>query len=138
MSMRRRHRPPRDCPVCGSRLALTRLGCPDCGSELAGEFEACEFCGLSAADRELLLVFLQSRGNMKELERHLGVSYPTARARFDDLLVRLGLQPPAPEKPAPSAGPAGSARSAAKAEVLRSLARGDIDVDEAARQLGRT
>jgi hypothetical protein len=124
-----RHRPPSDCPVCGARLALTRLGCPDCGSELAGEFEPCEFCGLSTDDRELLLVFLQSRGNMKELERHLGVSYPTARARFDDLLTRLGLQPPAPEKPTAKAD------RAERAELLRSLARGDIDVDEAARRL---
>ena len=125
---RQHHRPPRDCPVCGGRLALTRLGCHDCGSELAGEFEQCEFCGLSAGDRELLLVFLQSRGNMKELERHLGVSYPTAHARFDDLLTRLGLQPPAPDKP----------DKTSKAELLRSLARGDIDVDEAARQLGHS
>jgi hypothetical protein len=115
--------------VCGTRLALTRLGCPECGSELAGEFEPCEFCGLAGADRELLLVFLQSRGNMKELERHLGVSYPTARARFDDLLTKLGLQPPAPEKP-----PAPSVQE--RAELLRSLAKGDIDVDEAARRLG--
>ena len=132
---RHRHRPPRDCPVCGSRLALTRLGCPDCGSELAGEFEPCEFCGLSAADRELLLVFLQSRGNMKELERHLAVSYPTARARFDELLSRLGLTPPAgPDKPAAS-DRADRAERAERAELLRSLARGDIDVDEAARRL---
>jgi hypothetical protein len=123
------HRPPRDCPVCGSRLALTRLGCPDCGSELAGVFEPCEFCGLTAADRELLLVFLQSRGNMKELERHLGVSYPTARSRFDDLLAKLGLQPaPAPDKFA-------EAQRAERAELLQALARGDIDVDEAARRL---
>jgi hypothetical protein len=115
--------------VCGSRLALTRLGCPDCGSELAGAFEPCEFCGLTAADRDLLLVFLQSRGNMKELERHLGVSYPTARARFDELLGRLGIAPSgAPERP-----PAPSRED--RAEMLRSLARGDIDVDEAARQL---
>jgi hypothetical protein len=123
-----RHRPPSDCPVCGSRLSLTRLGCPDCGSELAGEFEPCEFCGLSSSDRELLLVFLQSRGNMKELERHLGVSYPTARARFDDLLARLGLQPPASDK-------ASRTDADDRAELLRSLARGDIDVDEAARRI---
>jgi hypothetical protein len=131
---RHRHRPPSDCPVCGARLALTRLGCPDCGSELAGEFEPCEFCGLSPADRELLLVFLQSRGNMKELERHLGVSYPTARARFDDLLARLGLQPPPAERE--RSARSGSAGRAERAELLRSLARGDIDVDEAARRLG--
>ena len=85
-------RPPRRCPVCESRLLLTRLSCDDCGTELSGAFDQCEFCALGPDDRELLRVFLRARGNMKELERHLGVSYPTARARFDDLLGRLDLR----------------------------------------------
>src|SRR4030088_388566 len=84
---------PRDCPVCGDRFALTRLSCRSCGTELSGDFESCEFCSLSREDRETLRVFLVSRGNMKELERPLGVSYPTARARFDALLTRLGISP---------------------------------------------
>lgn len=116
------HRPPASCPVCSERLVLTRLGCEACGTELSGTFEPCEFCNLGGEDRELLRVFLASRGNVKELERHLGVSYPTARSRFDGLLERLGL---APEKPA--ADP--------QVDVLDALARGDIDVDEALRQL---
>ena len=108
---------PRDCPVCGERLALTRLSCRACGTELSGEFESCEFCSLSQEDRQVLRVFLASRGNMKELERHLGVSYPTARARFDALLSRLGL---APERQA-----AGSS-----VDLMERLARGEIDVEE--------
>jgi hypothetical protein len=67
-------------------------------------------------------VFLASRGNMKDLERHLGVSYPTARARFDALLSRLGL---APERPAPSP----------KLDLLEQLAKGEIDVDQALQKL---
>jgi hypothetical protein len=112
---------PRDCPVCGDTLALTRLSCRACGTELSGEFEACEFCSLLPDERQLLRVFLASRGNMKELERHLGVSYPTARARFDGLLAKLGIERPA----APSG----------EGDVLDSLARGEIDVDEAMRRL---
>jgi hypothetical protein len=114
---------PRDCPVCGDRLALTRLSCRSCGTELSGEFESCEFCSLSPDDRQVLRVFLSSRGNMKELERHLGVSYPTARARFDALLSRLGL---APERPAPTP---------AHMEMLEQLAKGEIDVDQALQKL---
>jgi hypothetical protein len=114
-----RHRPPASCPVCGDRLLLTRLGCEGCGSELAGAFEPCRFCALDRPDRELLEVFLRSRGNLKELARHLDVSYPTARSRYDALLERLGLEPTDAEELA----------------TLRSLARGDIDVDEAERRL---
>ena len=39
----------------------------------------------------MLRVFLASRGNLREVEKHLGVSYPTARLRFADLLRKLGL-----------------------------------------------
>lgn len=113
---------PRDCPVCGDRLALTRLGCDSCGTELSGHFDACEYCALAADDRTLLKVFLASRGNMKELERHLGVSYPTARARFDGLLDRLGIDRPAAAPVPPT-------------EMLEALAKGEIDVDEALRRL---
>lgn len=112
---------PRDCPVCGERLALTRLSCDECGTELGGHFDACEFCSLPPDDREILRVFLVSRGNMKELERHLGVSYPTARARFDALLGRLGLDRPTPES--------------SRLDLLEQLATGEIDVDEALRRL---
>ncbi len=85
------HRAPADCPVCGDRLLTTRLGCATCGSELAGHFEPCDFCSLSPAELDVLRVFLASRGNVRELEKHLGVSYPTARLRLTHVLRRLGL-----------------------------------------------
>jgi hypothetical protein len=112
------HRPPRDCPVCSARLATTRLGCPGCGTEISGGFVQCAYCGLSDDDLDLLRVFLVSRGNMKELERHLGVSYPTARQRFADVLGRLGLEETAT---APTD----------RDKVLADLAAGRISVDEA-------
>ena len=123
----RHHHAPRDCPVCGQRLALTRLSCEDCGTELSGAFGACDFCALGEEDRQILRVFLSSRGNMKDVERHLGVSYPTARSRFDALLGRLGLAPPlsaADEEVA-------SAKKDERLEVLEKLARGEVDVDAA-------
>jgi hypothetical protein len=92
------HRPPSDCPVCGDQLAVTRLGCGSCGTELAGVFRSCEFCALTETETEMLRVFLASRGNLREVEKHLGVSYPTARQRFASLLTKLGLgeEPEAP------------------------------------------
>lgn len=102
------HRALVDCPVCGDRLVTTRLGCAGCGTELVGRFAPCPFCALSDADLDALKVFLVSRGNLKELQAHLGVSYPTARARYTDLLARLGweaepgVEPdgePGPEEP---------------------------------------
>ena len=130
------YRPPRDCPVCSSRLETTQLGCPHCGTGLVGHFAPCDFCGLDDADLDMLKVFLVSRGNMRDLERHLGVSYPTARARFDDLLRRLGLAAPAAAASSDAAG-RGSAASTEtdRLATLRALAQGDLDVDEARARL---
>lgn len=113
---------PRSCPVCGHELALTRLTCTSCDTELSGHFQSCEFCALAPEDRDVLRVFLASRGNMKELERHLGVSYPTARARFDALLAKLDLEPAKPASPS-------------RVELLERVARGEVDVDDAMEQL---
>ena len=125
MIARPTRRPPFNCPVCSDRLNLTRLTCPSCSTELSGDFVTCEFCALTDDDRAVLRVFLASRGNMKELERHLGVSYPTARARFDSLLAKLGIERPA-------------APPASRVELMEQVARGEIDVDEAMRRLETT
>ncbi len=82
---------PADCPVCGDDLIVTRKGCRTCGTELAGEFTSCVYCGLEPAELDLLKVFLASRGNLREVEKHLGVSYPTARARLDAVIDKLGF-----------------------------------------------
>jgi len=86
-----KYRAPSECPVCGDGLITTRLGCRNLGSGLAGQFGPCDFCARETRDVELLRVFLASRGNLREVEKHLGVSYPTARARFTALLMKLGL-----------------------------------------------
>jgi hypothetical protein len=129
------YRPPRDCPVCSSRLDITQLGCSTCGTGLSGHFAPCEFCGLDGADLQMLRVFLASRGNMRDLERHLGVSYPTARARFDDLLRRLGLTNGGGAAPAGATAPT-SAAEAERLATLQALAEGAVDVETARQRLG--
>ncbi len=114
------HRPPRDCPVCSAQLVVTGCGCTECGTGITGAFRMCSYCALTDDETEMLRVFLVSRGNMRELERHLGVSYPTTRQRFADLLVRLGLEDPASAAPAVD-----------RDKVLADVAAGRLSVDEA-------
>jgi hypothetical protein len=120
---RHEHRAPSDCPVCGDHLAVTRLGCDSCGSELAGVFASCPFCSLNDADNQILRVFLRSRGNMREVEKHLGVSYPTARLRISQLLDRLGLS----EEPDPA--------PLNRDQILSEVAAGALTPTEASRLL---
>jgi hypothetical protein len=116
------HRAPSDCPVCGDRLSVTRLGCGSCGTELAGVFTSCTFCSLNEAETEMLRVFLASRGNLRDLEKHLGVSYPTARLKFTQLLEKLGLAETAEAPPA----------ELTRDQVLAEVASGALSPAEAA------
>ena len=117
-------RVPGECPVCGGELVTTRLGCHTCGTELVGEFGRCAFCCLDEADLDVLRVFLASRGNMREVEKHLGVSYPTARARFTRVLVRLGL-----------GGEAGQMPALTREQILAEVVTGALAPGEAAELL---
>jgi hypothetical protein len=122
MSNHQHRRAPRQCPVCDEQLRVTQLGCDACGTGISGDFESCQFCALDAADLDVLRVFLTARGNIKELGRHLGVSYPTARLRFDELVRRLGLTAdPDPELSDP------------RLAILQALASGDLDAGQARR-----
>jgi hypothetical protein len=110
------HRAPSSCPVCSSDLITTRLGCPNCGTEVSGSFRSCRYCRLSTEDLQTLEVFLRSRGNMRDVQAHLAVSYPTARQRFAQLLARLGM---------------GDEATVDTTSVMADLAAGRIDVAEA-------
>jgi hypothetical protein len=91
---------------------------------LVGEFGSCDFCALSEAELELLRVFLASRGNLREVQTHLGVSYPTARARFTQLLIKLRL-----------GGEAERANAMTTDQILAEVAAGALAPGEAAELL---
>lgn len=124
---------PADCPVCGDDLIVTRKGCRTCGTELAGEFSSCSYCGLEKAELDLLRVFLSSRGNLREVEKHLGVSYPTARARLDAVINKLGFTPSGETTEGEDTPPAESAAGPTPQEqVLARVAAGEISAEIAA------
>src|SRR5262245_431365 len=88
------------CPICEADLAITELQCRTCGTALRGEFEAseCPFCALPDEQLKFLELFLRCRGNLRDVERTMGLSYPTVRARLDTLLSTLGYgAAPAPD-----------------------------------------
>ena len=81
------------CPVCSSELAVTRLHCRSCGTTLEGDFSVGRFGRLNREQLALLESFLRSRGNLREMERELGISYPTVRSRVEALVRALGFGP---------------------------------------------
>ena len=118
--------PPSKCSVCGSALNITRLTCPNCASEISGTFAPCRYCSLSEKQMLFMETFLKCRGNIKEVERTLSISYPTVKGLLDELLVTLFPQE------------SGSGERPTTAEVLDMLEQKLITVDEAAKLLGES
>ena len=139
------------CPVCSGELAVTRLHCRVCGTTLEGDFNVGRFGRLSREQMVVLESFLRSRGNLRDMERELGLSYPTVRSRVEALVRALGFGPrsegdeasetDASSAPSKGTAPAGGGIAAARQEILERLARHEIPADEAAaaiRSLGRS
>jgi hypothetical protein len=119
------------CPVCEGDLRVTRLQCATCGTAIEGHFSVGRFSRLDREQMALLESFLRSRGNLRELERELGISYPTVRNRVEALLRALeladGTAPPADE---PVAADPGRRR-----QILERLARREITAEQAAAEM---
>ena len=86
------------CPCCNETLRVTTLQCPECGMEMKNDFELSAFDRLSNEQYAFLIEFLQQRGNLKNVQSELGVSYPTAKKKLDDLLSALELTQEADEQ----------------------------------------
>ena len=134
------------CPVCSGELAVTRLHCRSCGTTLEGEFTVGRFGRLTREQLALLESFLRSRGNLRDMERELGLSYPTVRSRVEALVRALGFGPRdgdevSQDEPVAAAAAADRASATSRQEILERLARREIGAEEAAvaiRALGRT
>ncbi|MFW5687942.1 MAG: DUF2089 domain-containing protein [Spirochaetota bacterium] len=80
------------CPACGnSEFRIERLACTNCGTAVEGRFSVSRLATLPDDQVAFVETFLKCRGNIKEVERELGISYPTVRSRLDKVVARLGL-----------------------------------------------
>jgi hypothetical protein len=80
-----------ECPVCGKQLKITKLQCTHCHTTIENEFELSNFAKLSKEQLHFIETFLKCRGNIKEVEKELGISYPTVRGKLDDIISSLGF-----------------------------------------------
>lgn len=115
------------CPACGDGLSVVRLECETCGTAVVGRFRASTFARLTADQMTFLEAFLRSRGNIRKVEREMGISYPTVRSRLNGLLAALGIvvAPDEDDESAPRR----------RREILDQLESGALSPDEAARRL---
>src|ERR671933_1099518 len=78
------------CPSCGGRIEIGEVHCTRCDTQVRARYRPCDFCALTEEQSTFLRIFVLSRGNLSEVEKRLGVSYPTVRAKLDEVIERLG------------------------------------------------
>jgi hypothetical protein len=77
---------------------------------------------LSQDHKDFAEIFIKNRGNIKEMERELGVSYPTVKGKLDSLIAALGYKNQSTE-------------AIDKKDILEKLYRGEITSEDAVRLL---
>lgn len=125
-----KYKAPGKCPVCGEKLSITKLNCPKCTTTIEGDFHPCEFCRLPDDDLEFIKVFIKCRGNIKDVEKELGISYPTVRGKLDTVIKGLGYEVPSKELIKEKA-----AITTTRNEILDQLSKGEISSKEATERL---
>lgn len=120
------------CPVCASELAVTRLHCRSCGTTLEGDFSVGRFGRLNREQLVLLESFLRSRGNLRDMERELGISYPTVRSRVEALVRALGFGPRDGDDTDTDTVVTEVPAAATRQGILEALARHEISAEDAA------
>ena len=78
------------CPICSAKLKVIKLKCNKCGTVIENDFEFSKFEYLEEEHLNFMEVFLKCRGNIKDVEKELGISYPTVRAKLDEVVSALG------------------------------------------------
>lgn len=111
------------CPVCNHELTVARLKCDSCDTVIENRFCLSKFDYLSDEELYFTETFIRCRGNIKEVERALGISYPTVRAKLEGVIKTLGYETGTDMTPVD------------KDAILKALEEGEITAEQAIAQL---
>ena len=116
---------PQQCPVCEGALRVSELSCSICHTRLCGHFPPPPLAQLTTEHQRFIETFVRCRGVIRDVERMLGISYPTVRARLDaavNALEQALTEQPLPENPRRRA-------------ILRQVTEGTLTATQAAQLL---
>lgn len=80
------------CPICHDKLVVKTLRCNHCDTEITGDFTLNPFDYLSKDQLDFALVFIKNQGNIKNIEKDLGISYPTVKKNIEELCKALNMK----------------------------------------------
>ena len=109
-------KPISNCPICDGRLEPVKMKCASCEVAMEGHFPISKLGLLASDQQQFVEAFLVARGNIKEVEKELGISYPTVRKKLDEVIDALGYAPHAERRE--------------QLEILEAIEHGDMSPQE--------
>ncbi len=119
---------PRNCPICGGEMFVTRLYCPECDVRIEGHFNFGGLGSLSQQQLAFVETFVACEGKIGRVQKVLGISYPTVRSRLEEVITAMGY---------PIGAEDAEAEDDLRKQVLDDLAAGRISSADAVRLLQR-
>lgn len=110
------------CPYCEGELKIKEVECQSCKTQIKGHFNTNRFHLFNHEDLLFIEIFLKNEGNIKLMEKDLGISYPTVKHRLKSIVKTLGYQ----EQDNPSEH---------RLNILNELSRGAINTKTAMKKL---
>ncbi len=77
------------CPSCEEKLKVKTLQCDSCNTSVNGHFEMALLCSLNIEEQDFIIHFVKQSGSLKEMSKHLNLSYPSVRNILDDIIEKI-------------------------------------------------
>lgn len=80
---------PLNCPSCESKLKVRTMHCDLCETEVNGKFDLPLLASLSMDEQNFIINFVKFSGSIKEMSKHLNLSYPSVRNLLDEIIEKI-------------------------------------------------
>ncbi len=78
--------------LIGADLIVTEIQSKKKDITVRGEFQLSKFDYLTKEQQYFIEVFIKNQGNIKQIEKELGISYPTVKKSLEEVTSALGYK----------------------------------------------
>ena len=84
--------------LVGADLVVTEIQSKAKDITIRGQFQLSKFDYLTKEQQYFIEVFIKNQGNIKQIEKELGISYPTVKKNLDEVSQALGYKVETPKE----------------------------------------
>lgn len=105
--------------LIGFDLVVTEIQSKKKDITIRGEFQLSKFDYLTKEQQYFIEVFIKNQGNIKQIEKELGISYPTVKKSLEEVTTALGYKVE------------DSKDDEKRIEIFERIRKGDLSIEDA-------